>query len=161
MGRKRSQRKLGKIKVPKVIKDPGRAAKAAGLQYVHDDMPGIRRVRKGKGFAYVRPDGKPVRRPADLKRIHSLVIPPAWTDVWICPLPNGHLQATGRDERGRKQSRYHPHWREVRDEAKYNRMIAFALALPGLPREKVVAAVVRLLETTLIRVGNEEYAHDN
>lgn len=159
-------------------RDPGAApvlaAKAAGLRYVRDDRPGIRRIRCGKAFRYVRPDGKPVRRPADLKRIRSLVIPPAWTDVWICPTADGHLQATGRDARGRKQHRYHPRWREVRDDAKYNRLIIFArklpdirarveadLALPGLPRPKVLATVVRLLETTLIRVGNEEYARHN
>src|SRR5207247_11340785 len=107
----------------------------------------------------------------ELRRIRSLAIPPAWTDVWICPRPNGHIQATGRDSRGRKQYRYHPRWREVRDETKYDRMIAFAealprirervehdLARPGMPREKVVATIVRLLETTLIRIGNEEHA---
>jgi DNA topoisomerase-1 len=174
MGRKRSKRQSRKPKAAPISKDPSRAAKAAGLRYVHDDMPGISRVRKGKGFAYVRPDGKPVRRSGDLKRIRALAIPPAWTDVWICPLPNGHLQATGRDERGRKQARYHHHWREVRDEAKYHRVIAFGRALPalraqvrldlkrpGLPREKVVAAVVLLLDKTHIRVGNEEYAREN
>jgi DNA topoisomerase-1 len=137
-------------------------------------MAGIRRVRAGKGFRYLDPDGKPVHDRDVLARIRSLVIPPAWTEVWICPLANGHLQATGRDARGRKQYRYHPRWREVRDESKYGRMIAFGkalplirqrvehdLALPGLPREKVLATIVRLLETTLIRVGNEEYARAN
>src|SRR5690242_5265702 len=126
------------------------------------------------GFRYTRADGKPLRNPADLKRIRSLAIPPAWTDVWICPDPRGHLQATGRDARGRKQYRYHPRWREVRDEVKYGRLISFAQALPrirrrthadlaqrGLPRTKVLAAVVQLLEKTLIRVGNEEYAREN
>jgi DNA topoisomerase-1 len=144
------------------------------LRYVHDDRPGIRRVRSGKGFRHVGPDGKTVRDPAVLRRIRSLVIPPAWTDVWICPTANGHVQATGTDARGRKQYRYHPRWREVRDETKYHRMIAFGqalprirarvekdLKLPGLPRAKVLAAIVRLLETTLIRVGNDEYARTN
>jgi DNA topoisomerase-1 len=154
--------------------DPVVSARATGLRYVLDDRPGIRRVRAGKGFRYLDPDGKPVRNPDELRRIRSLAIPPAWTDVWICPHPNGHLQATGRDARGRKQYRYHPRWRATRDETKYDRMIAFAAALPairahleqdlarpGLPRTKVLAAVVRLLETTHIRVGNEEYARAN
>jgi DNA topoisomerase-1 len=131
-------------------------------------------VRAGKGFRYVGPDGRSIRDPEELARIRSLVIPPAWTGVWICPLAHGHLQATGRDARGRKQARYHPRWRAVRDETKYHRLIAFGRALPrirartrrdlarpGLPRDKVLAAVVRLLETTLIRVGNEEYARHN
>jgi DNA topoisomerase-1 len=133
-------------------------------------------VRKGvgKGFAYVGPDGRPMRDAARLKQIRALAIPPAWEHVWISPLPNGHIQATGRDARGRKQYRYHPRWRETRDETKYHRMLAFAEALPrirtrvsadlgrpGLPREKVIATIVRLLETTLIRVGNEEYARTN
>lgn len=154
--------------------DPAEAAKAVGLVYVHDDRPGIHRVRRGKTFRYQQPDGKTVRDAETLGRIRSLVIPPAWTDVWICPLANGHLQATGRDARGRKQHRYHPRFRAVRDETKYGRMIAFAGALPhirarvekdmahhGLPREKVLATVVRLLETTLIRVGNDDYARQN
>jgi DNA topoisomerase-1 len=144
------------------------------LRYVTDDRPGIRRLRSGKRFRYRNADGRPVKDAETLRRIHTLAIPPAWTDVWICPLPNGHLQATGRDDRGRKQYRYHPRWRQVRDETKYDRMIAFGLALPrlrarveadlaqsGLPRSKVLATVVRLLETTLIRVGNEEYARSN
>ena len=156
------------------LTDPVESAKAAGLRYVTDTMPGIRRKRAGKHFSYRGPDGKPIRDPDELRRIKALAIPPAWTDVWICPTPTGHLQATGRDAKGRKQYRYHPRWREVRDEAKYERMIAFGealplirerterdLARPGLPREKVLAAVVRLLETTLIRVGNEEYARQN
>ena len=151
-----------------------RAAASAGLRYVSDETRGIRRRRHGQGFHYVGPSGKAVRDPRTLARIRSLAIPPAWEDVWICPQPNGHLQATGRDARGRKQFRYHPRWREVRDEAKYERMVSFAESLPrirrkvkaclrrrGLPREKVLAAVVRLLETTLIRVGNDEYAHQN
>jgi DNA topoisomerase-1 len=156
------------------VQQPAECARAAGLRYVGDGRPGIRRVRSGKGFRYVDPDGKPVRDESTLARIRSLVIPPAWTDVWICPLPLGHLQATGRDARGRKQYRYHPRWRATRDENKYDRMLAFGRALPairarvdadlarqGLPREKVLATVVRLLERTLIRVGNEEYAEQN
>jgi DNA topoisomerase I len=150
------------------------AAKSAGLRYVSDGDPGIRRRRAGKGFSYIGVDGKPVRDKAELRRIKALAIPPAWNDVWICPLPQGHIQATGRDAKGRKQYRYHLQWRAVRDETKYDRMIAFGealsqirertehdLALSGLPREKVLATVVRLLEITLIRVGNEEYARAN
>jgi DNA topoisomerase I len=157
-----------------LVEDPVLSAKSAGLRYVSDVRPGIRRVRRGKGFRYLGVDGKPVRDEAILGRIKSLVIPPAWQQVWICPNPNGHLQATGRDAKGRKQSRYHPRWREVRDETKYGRMMAFAeilpairervcrdLSAPGLPREKVLATIVRLLETTFIRVGNEEYARKN
>ncbi|HEX8939868.1 MAG TPA: hypothetical protein VF763_06855 [Candidatus Limnocylindrales bacterium] len=155
-------------------RDPLRSARAAGLRYVTDGTPGIGRRRSGRGFAYRDPEGDPVRDRETLARIRSLAIPPAWTDVWICPSPNGHIQATGRDARGRKQYRYHPRWRAVRDESKYDRMIAFAEALPairerieadlagpGLPREKVLAAVVRLLETTFVRVGNDEYARQN
>ena len=125
-------------------------------------------------FAMSDPTAEPCRDPEVLDRIRRLAVPPAWTDVWICPLANGHVQASGRDARGRKQYRYHPHWRETRDATKYHRMIAFGstlpavrarietdLARPGLPRAKVLAAVVRLLETTLIRVGNEEYARAN
>jgi DNA topoisomerase I len=158
-----------------VFVDPVESAKAAGLRYVTDDIPGIRRRRCGpNGFCYVDPQGKTVKDPKELERIRKLAIPPAWTDVWICPRPNGHLQATGRDARGRKQYRYHTNWREVRDETKFGRMIAFGEALPkirervesdlslrGLTREKVLAAVVKLLETTLIRVGNKEYARQN
>jgi DNA topoisomerase-1 len=157
-----------------IVTDPEQSARAAGLRYVYDSRPGIRRRRYGKGFRYVGVDGEMVRDAEVLRRIRSLAIPPAWTDVWICNSANGHLQATGRDAKGRKQSRYHPKWREVRDEAKYDRMLLFAealpkiraqvehdLALPGLPREKVLATVVRLLETTYIRVGNEEYAKTN
>ena len=160
--------------VESITPDPVESAKAAGLRYVTDTGPGIRRKRAGKSFSYVGVDGRPIRDPDELGRIKSLAIPPAWTDVWICPSPRGHVQATGRDAKGRKQYRYHPKWREVRDETKYERMIAFAqalprmrervdehLGLPGLPREKVLATVVRLLETTLIRVGNEEYARQN
>ena len=154
--------------------EPAQSAKAAGLRYVTDTMPGIRRVRRGQGFSYLTSEGKPLRDPDDLQRIKALVLPPAWTDVWICPLPHGHLQATGRDAKGRKQHRYHERWKAVRDATKFDRMIAFAQALPrlrrridrdlkrrGLTREKVLATVVRLLETSLIRVGNEEYAQQN
>lgn len=158
---------------PKAL-DPVESAKLAGLRYVSDDSPGLRRRKAGKGFVYMGADGKVVQDPDVLRRIRSLAIPPAWRDVWICPLPNGHLQATGRDARGRKQHRYHPRWREIRDRAKYDKMLAFAkqlpairrrvekdLALPGLPRAKVLATVVRLLETGMMRVGNEEYARQN
>ncbi len=174
MGRTCCSSRPPRKRLPLPPKDPVQAARAAGLRYVHDDRPGIRRVRSGRGFRYVGPDGRPIRDADELKRIRSLAIPPAWTDVWICPNLNGHLQATGRDARGRKQHRYHPRWREVRDETKYGRMILFAdalpkirarveqdMTLPGLPRPKVLATVVRLLETTLIRVGNEEYARQN
>ena len=167
--------RLGAKHVPK--KRPADAvgsARAAGLKYVTDTKPGLRRRRAGRGFRYVDAEGRPARDEATLRRIRALAIPPAWTEVWICPDPDGHLQATGRDDRGRKQYRYHPRWRAVRDETKYGRMIAFARALPalraavardlarpGLPRRKVLATVVRLLETTLIRVGNDEYARAN
>jgi DNA topoisomerase-1 len=154
-------------------KNPLISARQAGLVYTTDEGPGIRRTGKGPSFRYLGVHGKPVGQ-RDLARIRSLVIPPAWKDVWICPNPRGHLQATGRDARGRKQYRYHPKWREVRDTTKYGRLIEFARALPrirqrteadlrapGLPRAKVLAAVVRLLEKTFIRVGNEEYARTN
>src|SRR5256884_9832087 len=124
----------GQRKHPQAAQDPGQAAKVAGLRYVRDDTPGIRRVRHGKAFRYLRPGGKPLLRPPDLKRIRSLAIPPAWTDVWICPDPAGHLQAPGRDDRHRKQFRYHPRWRDIRDENKYARMIAFAKSLSGIRR---------------------------
>jgi DNA topoisomerase-1 len=154
--------------------DPLASAEAAGLRYASDAAPGIRRRRAGRGFSYVGPDGRIVRDKATLARIRSLAIPPAYTDIWISPSANGHVQATGRDARGRKQYRYHPRWREVRDETKFGRMLAFSQALPrlrarleadlartGLPREKVLATVVRLLESTGIRVGNDEYARAN
>jgi DNA topoisomerase-1 len=154
--------------------DPEASAEEAGLRYVSDAMPGIGRRRAGRGFSYTGVDGKRLTDKRVLARIKSLAIPPAWTDVWICPIARGHLQATGRDARGRKQYRYHPRWRAVRDEVKYERMIAFGqalprirqrveedLALPGLPRQRVLAAVVRLLEKTGVRVGNEEYAREN
>lgn len=150
------------------------AAKSAGLRYVHDDGPGVRRKRIGRAFRYQFDDGTAVHESRTLARIKRLAIPPAWTDVWICPFANGHIQASGRDDRHRKQYRYHEDWRAVRDQTKYTRMIAFGGALarirrrvahdlrrPGLGREKVLATVVRLLETTLIRVGNEEYAKAN
>jgi DNA topoisomerase I len=150
------------------------AAVDARLRYVGDRQPGIARKANGKGFIYAGPDGTPVKDAETLRRIRSLVIPPAWQDVWICPHSDGHLQATGRDAKRRKQYRYHSRWREVRDGNKYERMIAFGkqlpvirrrvgrdLARPGLPRQKILATVVRLLEVTLIRVGNEEYAKHN
>jgi DNA topoisomerase-1 len=159
---------------PPGLQYPERAAEAAGLRYVQDRGPGIRRRRAGSSFRYLDPDGAPVGDEATLRRIRKLAIPPAWQDVWVCPREDGHVQATGRDARRRKQYRYHRRWREVRDETKYSRMIAFARALPairrrvardlgrsGLPREKVLAALVRLLETTYIRVGNAEYARQN
>ena len=160
---------------PKVtVAAPHESARSAGLRYVRDDRPGIRRTMSSLGFRYSRADGRIIRNAAELKRIAKLAIPPAWTDVWICADPRGHLQATGRDARGRKQYRYHHEWRQTRDETKYDRMPAFAAALPkirartaadlsrpGLPREKVLATVVRLLEKSLIRVGNDEYAKTN
>lgn len=154
--------------------DPIESAQAAGLRYVHDTGPGIRRKRAGEDFVYIGLDGKPIRDKREIERIKALGIPPAYTDVWICPYANGHLQATGRDAKGRKQYRYHDRWREVRDGTKYGRMVAFSEALPkirsrvrhdlarhGMPREKLLATVTRLLETTMIRVGNEEYARAN
>jgi DNA topoisomerase I len=157
-----------------LVQDPIESARAAGLRYTTDRRPGIRRMRKGSGFSYLTAEGKRLRLASEIERIRKLVIPPAWTDVWICTDARGHLQATGRDARGRKQHRYHPRWREVRDETKYHRIIGFAQALPairrrtaedlartGVPREKVIATVVQLLEKTLIRVGNDEYARHN
>jgi DNA topoisomerase-1 len=151
-----------------------RTAANAGLRYVSDTAPGILRRRVGGGFHYQNRAGRAIRDVKTLTRIRSLVIPPAWTDVWICAHPLGHLQATGRDAKGRKQFRYHPRWREVRDESKFDRLLAFAGSLPklrkrvrhdlarkGLPRERVLAAVVRLLESSLVRVGNPEYARAN
>jgi DNA topoisomerase-1 len=157
-----------------IIADPVEAAHAAGLRYFTDARPGIRRKHAGKHFSYIAPNGDRIHDKETLARVRSLAIPPAWTDVWICPSPKGHIQATGRDAKGRKQYRYHPRWREVRDETKYTRMIAFAEMLPiireatdrelslrNLSREKVLATVVRLLDATAIRVGNEEYARAN
>lgn len=149
-------------------------ADAAGLTYVSDETCGITRRRRGRGFSYTRPDGRPLSDPAERKRIQALAIPPAWNDVWICPAPDGHILATGRDDRGRKQYRYHPEWSRVRSADKFGALPAFAAALPclrqrvdadlrtrGLPRQKVLALVVRLLDQTLIRVGNEAYATEN
>ncbi|HVW02502.1 MAG TPA: hypothetical protein VHB77_19255, partial [Planctomycetaceae bacterium] len=160
------------VSVPAVT--PLLSARGAGLKYVSDQDRGIQRVRRRASFTYIAPDGSEVRDPVVLGRIKALVIPPAWTDVWICPYEMGHIQATGRDARGRKQYRYHAEWRRIRDETKYSRLLEFAQALPrirerishdlsrrGLPREKVLATVVRLLETTRIRIGNEEYARTN
>jgi DNA topoisomerase-1 len=150
------------------------SAEAAGLRYVTDAAPGIKRQRRGRGFTYIAADGSVIRDKAELERIRKLVIPPRWTNVWICPNPAGHLQVTARDARGRKQYRYHPRYRAVRDETKFGRMIAFSeilplirerverdVTLPELSRDKVLATVVWLLERTLIRVGNDEYARDN
>jgi DNA topoisomerase-1 len=155
-------------------KDSTSAARAAGLRYVHDGRAGIHREAVKGGFRYLDAHGAPVEDETTLARIKGLVIPPAWQDVWICAQANGHLQATGRDARGRKQYRYHPKWRTARDEVKYERMLKFgdalpairhevdrALKLPGLPREKVLATIVYLLEATMMRVGNEEYARTN
>lgn len=149
-------------------------AEKAGLEYVNDGEPGIRRQKRGTGFTYVDSRGKTVRDPHDLARLRSLAIPPAWTDVWICASEHGHLQATGRDAKGRKQYRYHADFIAVRDSAKYERLVEFArslptvrerikaqMALPGLPREKVLATIVHLLDNTLIRVGNDAYAREN
>jgi DNA topoisomerase-1 len=154
--------------------EPAHSAAAAGLRHVSDAAPGISRRRAGRGFTYTGPDGKTVRDRSTLARIRALAIPPAWTEVWIAADPKGHIQATGRDARRRKQYRYHPSWHEVRHETKFGRMLAFSaalprirralaadLALPGLPRRKVLATVVRLLECTQIRVGNDEYARAN
>jgi DNA topoisomerase I len=154
--------------------DPERSALAAGLRYVSDSSPGITRKNSGTSFAYYDQDGKRVRGSTELKRIRSLAIPPAWKNVWVCKRPNGHLQATGRDAKGRKQYKYHPDWRTIRDEAKYERVISFAralpkirarvaddLKLPGLCRETVLATVVKFLEISLIRIGNDEYAQVN
>ena len=156
------------------VVDPREAAESVGLIYVSDEEPGIRRRKAGKGFSYKRAGGDTVKDAAALKRIRSLAVPPAWTDVWICPRANGHIQAIGRDAKGRKQYRYHARFREIRESTKYERMLEFARSLPalretiaehmtlrGLPREKVLATVVHLLETTLIRVGNEDYVRQN
>ncbi len=161
-------------KVEVEIGDPVAAARSARLRYRLDDEPGITRERKGKGFHYLTPDGKTLNDEDDLERIRALGIPPAWTEVWISPHANAHLQATGRDAKGRKQYRYHERWRERRNLVKFSRMIAFAEVLPalrqrlekdlkqsGLPREKVLAAVVQLLDTTHIRIGSSEYARSN
>ncbi len=171
---KRHERKIRQYIKAVTVADPVESAEAIGLRYVSDDQPGIQRQRTDDGFRYSDPLGKPLRKEAEIKRIESLGIPPAWEDVWICPIANGHLQATGRDAKGRKQYRYHAQWRQLRDQTKFTRMIAFSealpqlreriehdLSLPGLPRDKVLATVVRLMELTRIRVGNEEYAKTN
>jgi len=157
---------------PKV--EAQRHARATGLRYVSDAEPGIRRKRRGKNFTFIDVDGKPIKDADVVARIRKLAIPPAYTDVWICPHARGHIQATGRDARGRKQYRYHADWRATRDDGKFSRMIEFGsrlpklrrrlkkdLALEGLPKDKVLAVVVTLLSETLIRVGNEEYARTN
>src|SRR3954447_3454190 len=157
-----------------IVTDPVEAAAEAGLRYVSDDQPGYSRKRKGDDFEFFDTQGKPIRDEQRVLRIKRLAIPPAWTDVWICPSPNGHIQATGRDARRRKQYRYHDRWREVRDDNKYEKMVLFGqalpkirkrvdqdLSLPGLPRNKVLGTGVQLLERPFIRVGNEEYARDN
>jgi DNA topoisomerase-1 len=154
--------------------DPTLAAHEAGLRYTSDDRPGFRRRRAGRGFTYLDTEGRAIKDERELRRIRRLAIPPAWTDVWVSPDPRGHIQAIGRDARRRKQYRYHERWREVRDETKYERMLDFAKALPRirkrvardiarprLTRERVLATIVRLLETSLIRVGNDEYARHN
>jgi DNA topoisomerase-1 len=164
----------GKAIEPVVAGDSAEAAEEAGLQYVNDERPGYSRRAKGQSFEYLDTEGKPIRDERRLLRIKRLAIPPAWTEVWICPSANAHIQATGRDARGRKQYLYHERWREVRDENKFDRLAQFAkalphirrrvaqdLKLPGLPRRKVLATIVRLLERTFIRIGNEEYAREN
>ncbi|HEY8567054.1 MAG TPA: DNA topoisomerase IB [Beijerinckiaceae bacterium] len=156
------------------VVDPKDAAESAGLRYVSDEEPGIRRRKAGKGWTFIKPNGETVKDEKTLQRIKSLAVPPAYTDVWICPHANGHIQATGRDAKGRKQYRYHPQFREVRESTKYEHVMRFAQELPairakiqehmslrGLSREKVLATVVHLLETTLIRVGNDDYAKQN
>src|SRR6266576_3220477 len=174
MGRPGTNNRNGKIIEAGLATDSVEAAEEAGLQYVSDDRPGYARRAKNGEFEYFDTQGKTIRDEPRLLRIKRLAIPPAWTDVWICPSPTGHIQATGRDARRRKQYRYHERWRELRDENKFGRLADFANALPkirrrvaedlklsGLPRQKVLATIVQLLERTLIRVGNEEYAREN
>lgn len=157
-----------------IVTDPEAAAEEAGLRYVSDEQPGYTRKQKGDDFEYFDTAGKAITDEPRWPRIKRLAIPPAYTDVWICPTANGHLQATGRDARGRKQYRYHERWREARDETKYDRMLVFGaalekirkrveadLGLPGLPKDKVLATIVSIMERTFIRVGNEEYARTN
>ncbi len=159
---------------PVVVADPAQSAQAAGLRYVSDDQTGIRRQKWGRGFSYFDGEGDRIQNQDELERLKSLPIPPSWQDVWICPFPNGHLLATGRDAKGRKQYRYHPDWRKVRNQSKLDRLIPFGHARPviravtdshlrqhGLSRKKLLAMVVRLLDATLIRVGNDEYAEQN
>lgn len=169
-------RQVKALKTPEIpiVQDPHETARAAGLRYVSDDSPGIRRKKAGKGYSYLGLDGKPLKDKKEIARINALAVPPAYKEVWICPDARGHIQATGVDERGRKQYRYHPDWRQARDQTKFARTLAFARVLPrirertaqdlakkGYPREKVLAALVQLLEKTAIRVGNEEYARQN
>src|SRR6202040_3392306 len=164
-----SRQEKQKIADPKIVTEAAEVAEETGLRYVSDDQPGYTRKAKGDDFEYFDTEGKPIRDEERLLRIKRLAIPPAWTDVWICPSSNGHIQATGRDARRRKQYRYHDRWREVRDENKYEKTALFGAALPkirkrvesdlklpGMPRNKVIGTVVQLLERTLIRVGNEE-----
>ncbi len=168
---RRVKQKVAEIEV---AQDPAEVAEEAGLRYVSDEQPGYTRKAKGDNFEYFDTDGKPIRDETRLLRIRRIAIPPAYKDVWICPMPNGHIQATGRDARGRKQYRYHERWREARDENKYDRILVFGQALPKirrqvnkdmglreLPRNKVLATVVHLLGRTFIRIGNEEYAREN
>ena len=165
------KKKIAKLKP---VTDPEETAEEAGLRYVSDDRPGYTRKKKGKGFEYFDTSGKRITDEKRILRINRLAVPPAYADVWICPHANGHLQATGIDARGRKQYRYHEKWREARDETKYERMVVFGaalgkirkrveadLALPGLPKEKVLATIVSIMERTFIRVGNDEYARTN
>src|SRR5262245_64756774 len=174
MGTRGTHNRNGKTIEPGPAAESEEAEEEAGLRYVSDEQPGYSRKAKGKYFEYLGTEGKPIRDEQRLLRIKRLAIPPAWTDVWICPSANGHIQATGREARGRKQYRYHERWRQVRDENKFDRLAQFAkalpnirrrvtqdLKLPGLPREKVLATIVRLLERTFIRIGNEEYAREN
>src|SRR2546429_4027955 len=174
MGTPGTNSRNGKIIEAGLATDSVEAAEEAGLEYVSDDRPGYARRAKNGESEYLDTQGKTIRDEQRLLRIKRLAIPPAWTEVWICPSPNGHIQATGRDVRRRKQYRYHERWREVRDENKFDRLAQFAKALPnirrrvtrdlklqGLPREKVLATIVRLLERTFIRIGNEEYAREN
>src|SRR5271169_5719087 len=164
----------GEAPVGSAAAEAAQMASQAGLIYVSDAEPGIRRLRAGKGFRYLTPENRRLAAAKELKRIASLAIPPAYRDVWISQKARGHLQATGRDARGRKQYRYHPQWRQVRDSAKFSRMVAFGealpklrrklrrdMGLPGLPREKVLAVVVSILDATRVRIGNTEYARDN
>jgi len=170
----RLRQEKDKIADLKIVTDPVDAAEEAGLRYITDDHPGYTRKKRGNSFVYYDSEGKLIRDESRLLRIRRLAIPPAYSDVWICPSPNGHIQATGRDDRGRKQYRYHERWRAVRDENKYDRMVIFGdalpkirrrvqadLNLPGIPRNNVLATVVQLLERTFIRIGNEEYARQN
>lgn len=174
MGKLCTRARNGKLTEADIVSDSAEAAKEAGLYYISDDRPGYRRRPHNGDFQYLDTEGKKIRDEQRLLRIRRLAIPPAWTDVWICPSPTGHIQATGRDARRRKQYRYHERWREIRDENKFARLADFAAALPkirrrvnqdlklpALPRQKVLATVVRLLEQTFIRVGNEEYAREN